>query len=362
MIMSTENAFSERRSADVTRRLNNYFVALEQAFDTACLRGGRTEVLLAMADRKVRLQLAGGATAAVTLPALIHAASHGDGSADHEVLVWDEASTGVLLPPPPWNWPPVGAQVKLVLPAGGEGHRIPGSRPAGSFAMASIASRRTIVWLADTAALPWAARAAPLMQVWRWWAADCGLRILHAGCVGTAAGAALLVGRGGSGKSSTSVLAALAGLNFVSDDYCMFDGKPEPVAHALFASAKLHVDHLERFPRLPAEAVLRPVEAGEKAILRMEQAAPGRMAERLPVRSVLAARVTGTNQPRLVPISAAEALQAIAPSTLMQLYRDDSSACSEMAALVRRLPCWRLELGGGLDAVPGLLRRHLETI
>jgi hypothetical protein len=199
------------------------------------------------------------------------------------------------------------------------------------------------------------------MQVWRWWAAANGLRILHAGCVGTADGAALVVGRGGSGKSSTAVLAALAGLHFVSDDYCLFEGAPEPVAHTLFGTAKLHVDHLDRFPRLSIDAVLRPTEPGEKAILLMEQAAPGRVAARLPIRSVLAARVTGVSRPELVPISAAEALRFLAPSTLMQLYRDDSSACGDLAALARRLPCWRLELGGGLDAVPDVLRGHLSS-
>jgi len=359
--MPTDVPSSRPGPADVARRLDGYFAALEQAFETACERGGRTEVVLVMAGRPVRMRLAGEVTAAVTLPALVHAARAGDGPADHEVLVWDGASTGVSLPPPPWQWPPPEARVKLVLPAGGEEYRIPGSRPVDSFAMCSLASRRSIIWLANAATVPWAARAAPLMQAWRWWTGACGLRIVHAGCVGTAAGATLLVGRGGSGKSSTSVLAALAGLHFVSDDYCLLEDGPEPVAHALFGSAKIHVDHLDRLPPLQAAAVLRPVEAGEKAILLMEQAAPGRMAARLPVRSVLAARVTGASRPRLVPISAAEALRAVAPSTLMQLYRDDSSVCGDIAALVRRLPCWRLELGGGLDRVPGLLRRHLDS-
>jgi hypothetical protein len=153
----------------------------------------------------------------------------------------------------------------------------------------------------------------------------------------------------------------LAGLNFVSDDYCLLEGEPEPMAHALFGTAKLHVEHLARFPCLPADAVLRPAEAGEKAILLVEKAVPGRMAASLPVRSVLSARVTGASRPRLVPISSAEALRAVAPSTLMQLYRDERSPCGDIAALVRRLPCYRLELGEGLAAVPDLIRRHLEA-
>lgn len=359
--MSDVNDLRRIGAGDVARRLDGYFDSLAMAFEAAVDRGGRTDVVLSLAGRTVRLVLAGG-TAAVTLPALVHAACEAETPADHEVLVWDGASTNIPLPPPPWHWPPPGSQVHVVLPAGGERYRIPRSRSVDSFAMLSTASRRTIVWMADVATVPWASRAAPLMQVWRWWAAANDLRILHAGCVGTAAGAALVVGRGGSGKSSTAVLAALAGLQFVSDDYCLLDREPEPVAHALFGTAKLHIDHLDRFPELSANAVLRPTEAGEKAIVLMEQAVPRRVVARLPVRSVLAARVTGASQPRLVPISAAEALRSVAPSTLMQLYRDDRSACGDLAALVRGLPCWRLELGGGLDAVPDLLHRHLESL
>jgi hypothetical protein len=218
------------------------------------------------------------------------------------------------------------------------------------------------VWLADAAALPWHERAAPLRQIWQWWSAAGGVRIVHAGCVGTEAGAALLVGRGGSGKSSTAVLAALAGLDYVSDDYCLLEPEPVPVAYALYSTAKLHPDHLARLPGLPPAAVLRPIEAGEKAVVFLERAAPERMASRLPVRSVIAPCVTGVDRPRLERLSPARALLALAPSTLMQLYRHSGSGCEDLADLVRRLPCWRLELGGGLADVPDLLRRHLEAV
>ena len=191
--------------------------------------------------------------------------------------------------------------MQVVLPAGGGAYRVPGCRPVDSFAMRSIAARWSSVWLADAGAMPWAARVTSLMQVWRWWAPADGLRVLHAGCVGTAAGAVLLVGRGGSGKSLAEVLAALTGMRFVSDDYCLLGDEPEPFTHALFGTAKLHVDHMKRFPKLTAAAVLRSDEAGERAIMLMKQTAPGRLAARLPLRSLLAARVTGASRPRLLP-------------------------------------------------------------
>lgn len=347
--------------AAVARQLDGYFATLEATWRQAADRGGHTIAGLDLAGRAVRLGLAGDAAASI-LPALVQVPADAELEPDFEVLVWDEASTATPLPPPPWAWPPPGSAVRLSLPAGGEGYRIPVNRGRDTFAMLSLAARRAIVWIGNAAGLPWHHRAAPLLQAWQWWSTAGGARILHAGCVGTADAAVILVGRGGSGKSSTAVLGALAGLDYVGDDYCLLETRPEPVAHALYSTAKLHAEHLARFPGVPADAVLPASDPGEKAVLFMGRAAPDRMSLRLPVRSVLAPRVTGADRPRLERLSAAEAMMAVAPSTLMQLYRHADPGCGDLAELVRRLPCWRLELGGRLADVPDLLRRHLETL
>jgi hypothetical protein len=346
---------------DVARQLDGYFATLENSWKQAVDRGGNTVVTLDLAGRSVRLGLTSGVPAAI-LPALAHVTRPTDLQPDFEVLVWDEASTATPLPPPPWSWPPPGSAVRLSLPAGGEGYRIPVSRTPGSFAMLSLAARRAIVWIENAATLAWHHRAAPLLQAWQWWSMAGGARILHAGCVGTPAAAVILVGRGGSGKSSTAVLGALAGLDYVGDDYCLLETGPEPIAHSLYSTAKIHPGHLARFPDIPATSVLQPSEPGEKAVLFMERAAPDRMAVQLPIRSVVAPQVTGTDRPRLERLTSAEAMMAIAPSTLLQLYRHADTGCGDLAELVRRLPCWRLELGGRMADVPDLVRRHLEAV
>jgi hypothetical protein len=361
--MAAHPGFTARPpAAKVAKQLASYFVSLEAAFRAAGDRGGCTAATLNLAGQSVRLKLAGEPAVAAMLPALAHAAHTETVGLDFEVLVWDEASTGVPLPPPPWSWPSAASPVRLALPPGGEGYRIPATREVGSFAMFSLAARRAVVWLADATALPWHERAAPLKQVWQWWSAAVGPRIVHAGCVGTDAGATLLVGRGGSGKSTTAVFAAIAGLDYVSDDYCLLQPAAQPTAHALYATAKLHPVQLGQLPALPQAAVLRPSQAGEKAVVFLEKAATGRMALQLPVKSVIAPRVTGIDRPRLERLSPARALLALAPSTLMQLYRHAGTGCSDLAEIVRRLPCWRLELGGGLADIPDLLRQHLEAL
>ena len=50
-----------------------------------------------------------------------------------------------------------------------------------------------------------------------------GLVLLHAAAVGDADGVVLLVGNGGSGKSTTSVVCSQAGLGFLADDFCLLE-------------------------------------------------------------------------------------------------------------------------------------------
>jgi hypothetical protein len=55
------------------------------------------------------------------------------------------------------------------------------------------------------------------------------------------------------------------------------------------------------------------------------------------------------------------ALAALAPSTLLGLPGSDGSAFPVMADLVRRVPCFQLELGSDLPGIAPAVRRALEA-
>jgi hypothetical protein len=60
-----------------------------------------------------------------------------------------------------------------------------------------------------------------------------------------------------------------------------------------------------------------------------------------------------------VPISPVEALKALAPSTLFQLIGASQKDLRAMAELVRKVPCYRLELGTDLAAIPRAIEQLL---
>src|SRR5205807_649323 len=94
-------------------------------------------------------------------------------------------------------------------------------------------------WAADADRLPAWECASPLRHVLHWWLADHGLQQVHAGSVGTERGAVLVVGRGGRGKSTTTLAALGQGLKYVGDDYVAVELEPEPLVHSIYNAGKL---------------------------------------------------------------------------------------------------------------------------
>lgn len=132
----------------------------------------------------------------------------GTGGEPVEILGWDSASTGQPAPQSPWA-------KDDFLPWDG----LRGSGQDGydfaydvTWRLLSVWDRNEGIggfWAADAAHLPYWEPTAPFRYLINWVLADRGVVLAHAAAVGTAEGGLLVVGRGGSGKSTTA-LAALA--------------------------------------------------------------------------------------------------------------------------------------------------------
>ena len=72
---------------------------------------------------------------------------------------------------------------------------------------------------------------------------------------------------------------------------------------------------------------------------------------RLPLRACWYARRRPRARDTGVPVSGAAALTALAPSTIFQLFPPATNALAEMAALVRAVPCYSLELGSEIERI-----------
>jgi hypothetical protein len=311
---------------------------LWERFERAAAAGpGRVDRRYVLAGAALDVRYAGPALLAALGPALDHLAAPADGPPDLTVCAWDTASTGVAVP---GRAGAGGADAT----AGGGLCTVYQADPE-SLSVLSMADRRGVHWVPDAGKLTCHERAAPFRPLVHWWQRQRGRQLVHGAAVGEERGAVLLAGNSGSGKSTTALACLLDGLTYLGDDYVLLDAEGEPSVHCAYSSAKLNADHMGIVPPLVDLVANRERLGIEKALWFLHAHVPARLGQRLPLRAVIVPRVGGGRAAcRIERISAAAALLALAPSTVIQLRGASDVALERMARCLARVPCYRLDL------------------
>ncbi len=174
------------------------------------------------------------------------------------------------------------------------------------------------------------------------------MAFVHAASVGDERGAVLLVGQGGSGKTTTALTAALAGLTYFADDYCLVQAEP-PSVHCTYRSAKADDRSLERLPGLRSMVDGPRDTRLDKAVLSLDDSID--LGETGSLVAVVAPRIGSATGCVVRPISALAGLRAAALSTVLQLHGGQSPTFDVLSRLVRAVPSYELELGPDPDDV-----------
>lgn len=307
---------------------------------------------LRLAGHTLRLRCATPALSAALGPPLAHLEPADDPGRppDLEVSVMEAPGGPGSHAWRPWAGPAGAANVRLTA-AVTASRRLHYELMDAGICLYDPSSRRGVVVVEPTPALPLHLRAAPLRLLLHWWGRDLGMQLLHAGAVSLEGRALLLVGPSGSGKSTLATACHAAGFDYLGDDYVLVTPGPPLAVHSLYRSAKLAFSGLELLDIAPA-AIRNQGLGDEKAMLfhddRLVRAAT-------PHAVVLPRVVPGRPRPprRLRP---AEALRALAPSTLIQLTGSGQGDLTRLAGLTRRLPAYQLEVGADLAAAVDQLR------
>jgi hypothetical protein len=173
----------------------------------------------------------------------------------------------------------------------------------------------------------------------------------------------LLVGKSGSGKS-TSTLACLGSeLLYVGDDYVAVGLGEEPYVHSLYASGKLEPDHLLRLPHLePFVSNPEHLEL-EKAVIYANESFPNSMSKGLPLRAIVAPRIVpGSTKAKATRVSPAVGLAALAPSTVFQLHTRGQEVLSATTEMARSVPSYMLEIGSDIGSIPVAVAEVVESL
>ncbi len=226
--------------------------------------GTAVDQVLHVAGVAVRLRISGPGLAEVLVPALAHhpRTPVADGF-DVEIRCWDAGGHAEARP-----WFPESAldggtsgAARIDAERRGPHLRIRYQPDERALSLYDPARALALFCVDDPAALPYWEHGAPLRALFHWLMEDRGRCLVHAAAVGRSDGGLLIVGRGGSGKSTTALSCLghdLGGagtrLSYLSDDYGIVEPSPGPGqparAHSLYSSAKLHHDQVTRLPHL----------------------------------------------------------------------------------------------------------------
>lgn len=298
----------------------------------------------------VRLRFAGPALLSRLTLALEHLSAPSGPDPALTVCIWDSESTGVTFPAPD-HLPdePRDTHENIVWHCG----------VSGVLSVLDIQKKLAVWWVADARHLPYSESGSPLLTILHWWLGTEGCQVVHAAAVGTSKGGVLLVGKGGSGKSTTAKACLGSELLYAGDDYCAVQISPQPCIHSLYSSSKVCASDVPRYPHLEGALSNRSHLSEEKALYFLARHLPDALSQGFPLRAVLLPQVTGLTETRTVRISPAGSLLALAPSTLFQLPGAGIADFERLSALVRSVPSYILELGTDLKTIPGAILRVL---
>jgi hypothetical protein len=320
---------------------------------------GAIERTVRVGGSVIRLRFAGGAMVPHVVPALSHLTTTTSEPPDLTVCIWDTASTGVAIPPAVWPRDDYGlfGEIRIFT------DRYYGVfQPTGVLSVIDYDDRVAILWTASAGEVPPEESASPLRVILHAWLTHLGLCPLHGAAVGFADRAALMVGRGGSGKSTSSVASIASGLGYLGDDFCAVDVRAGITVHSLYNTAKIAAHELPALPFAQSWVSGRPLSDRRSACYLAEHI-PAQLVERAPVRAVLLPSVTpGQDETTIEPASPAAAFLAIAPTSAVLVPRWSSAINARFGAVVRCIPAFWLRLGRDRAQVGVPIRRLLESL
>ena len=343
-----------------------YFDEVHQAFLLAEKSfGGATGREFQIAEQKIRLRFSGPALISRLTPALDHLPRWWMGEPDLTICTWDSATTGVSIPLPPWAGGVYRARGRDFQCDEGTVHY-----NDGRFRMFYYKDEQAVLldmqrglglfWVPDACQVPYHESGAPLRMLFHWWLSGSKRQFVHGAAVGTPEGGVLMAGKSGSGKSTSTLACLDSPLRMAGDDYCLLEISPDPRVYSIYSTAKIEPSNLKPFPALGTKMSNANRLETEKALFFIQQHFPEKLILDFPLEALLIPRITGRVNTTLEPVTIAEGLKALAPSTIVQLSGDGQSALRVLTRFVRQVPCYNLLLGTDLQQIPRTIHELLS--
>ncbi len=317
-------------------------------------------VKLKIRDKVISLHFASYKLSSVILPALKHLFVSIPSKSDFNLYLWDSVSTGIPMIQRPWGddaFLPKGAvkgfsndTIKTVFQA-----------DRNTLSLLDLKNNRAIYWVHDADAVPYFETGAPLLGILPQWFLKNGDIFVHGAAIGIEDYGVLIVGSGGSGKSTTALRCLKKKpFKYVADDYCLVEISNNVRAYSLYCSAKVDSEQIEEFSFLRNSLYNLNQLEKEKALFILFPSFINRLAKFLYVKAILIPFISEEKYTTLLPATTSDALKALAPSTVFQIPGYGKESFLKIANLVRKIPAYFLKLGRNSDEISEVIYKFLK--
>ncbi len=204
--------------------------------------------------------------------------------------------------------------------------------------------------------------AAPFRTIFSWWFfIRHHIILVHAGSVGLPEGGVLFCGKGGSGKSITSFACVEGGLQYMGDDSVLIKtGSPHTV-YSLYQAGGLCLGDMTKYPFLMNRSCPHASYKSSKNLFLIHENTHASEPYQYPLRAVIIPKLSSTHDCRMFATSSANALRALAPSSLYQFSGDAPEKLRQMSQLLGSVPAYIIEIGTEHRQIPQLVKSILHN-
>lgn len=189
--------------------------------------------------------------------------------------------------------------------------------------------------------LPFYEKAAPMRMIFHHLAQAQGWSLVHSASVGLNDKGILLIGAGGSGKTTTALSAAFAGFSYLGDDYVLLNPLKKSIL-SLYQSGKFRWDSVQILKDLEALAV-NP-RSDKKGFFFLTDT-PAKLAKSLPFSGIVIPRINGGETTSYRRIPSTKALLFLSASTIFQMPGSGKTTLQTIKKAIRQVPAYEMELG-----------------
>lgn len=296
----------------------------------------------------IRFSFQSANAANIIMPAFEHLKCDPIEDVSLSVMICDRKLSDALLSQSPWYDEIMQCRDKILM-VNGENFHMQYNPDNTIYSVIDTDTKIAYYYSDDFTEIPYYEKSAPLKFILHWWCEMHGMCLVHAAAVGIDGTGVLLVGRGGSGKSTTAVSAAAHGLKYVGDDYVVLSHHPFNAAVSIYCSAKVNDDVLDRLPAFHRHIANPDRLDDDKALIFLDENFKSVWTDKIELKAIVATRISEGKAclKKSPPLSV---FAEIASSTIFQMPGSGAKTLRALKNIFQELPVYTLELNTDFSA------------